>query len=104
VSKPRLPVVKMMLWFPCALVLMGVGLPLCLMPMIFPLGIVLIILAAVPYARWLSQKIHADMAYADRDHTTNDGEEMPWFETEETVGMSDDEMINIILNKQGRGK
>ena len=103
-KEPRLPLGRMILWFPFAIALTGVGLGLCFLPWLFIVGVPLLLLAAFPYAYWLSKKIHADIAYANRDHTTNDGEKMPWFETEETAGMTDDEMIDIILNRQGRGK
>jgi hypothetical protein len=101
VSEPKLPIVKMILWFPFAIALMAGGLPLFFMPMIFPLGIVMMVLAALPYARWFSKKIHADMAYAERDHTLNEKEPKPW--ESEDGSVSEDEIIDIIINSTGRG-
>lgn len=101
-TKPKLPWVRMVAYLPFALVNTGLGILLLLTPVTFPIGLILLILAGFPYARWMSKKITADVEYAERDHTTNEGEVLPW-ETESTIGLSDDELINIILNTHGRG-
>lgn len=99
--KPKLPVLKMILWTPIALVLTALGLGTFFIPLLFPLGFLLLILAALPYVRWLSKKIHADIAYADRDHSANEGQKKPWEGGQ--IDISDDELIQIVVHGTGRG-
>jgi hypothetical protein len=94
----------MIVYLPFALTNIATGLfiPFLGIPFLLPITFVLWMLAGWPYATWLSKKIHADIAYADRDHTLNEGETMPWEES--SSSMSEDEMINIIVNQAGRGR
>lgn len=100
-TKPKLPWMKMAMMLPVSLANVAGGLFFIWMPFLFPIGIGLLVVAALPYVYWLSEKIRADIAYADRDHSVNEGEEMPW-ETEDSE-LSEDEIISIILNGSGRG-
>jgi len=66
---------------------------------LIPLGLLCLWCSAYPYARWLSKKIHADIAYANRDHSLNEGQPLEWDE-EDPVDM---ELLNIVINGTGRG-
>lgn len=99
-TKPKLPWLKMVVYLPFAIVNMGVGAFFIWMPFLFPIGLALWVLAAAPYVRWLSQKIHADIAYAERDRPLDEDEELPW---EGEAEVSEDEVMEIILNRTGRG-
>jgi hypothetical protein len=103
VAKPKLPWMKMALYLPFALVNIAGGLFFVWMPFLFPIGILLLVAGAMPYVRWISKKIHADIEYANRDRPLLEDDEVPWFETEETAGLTDDQLINIMLNQTGRG-
>ena len=99
-NKPKLPMVRMVLYFPFAMLGMAVGLGL-LIPPFTPFGFIVLFATGIPYARWMSKKLKADIEYVNRDHALNEGEPKPW-ETEE--GQIEEELINIILNGSGRGK
>jgi hypothetical protein len=70
-------------------------------PFLFPISIALLLLAGVPYAKWLSKHINDSVAYEFRDHSLNEGEEKPW--ESEDGSVTEDEMLDIILNSDGRG-
>lgn len=98
-TKPKLPWVKMVCFLPIALINVAGGLFLLFIPFLFPIGIALLVIAAMPYAYWLHRKIQDDVAYEERDHTLNEGEEMPWEEPE----LTEEEVMEIIINRNGRG-
>lgn len=100
-AKPKLPWVKMVCYLPFALINVAFGLFFIWMPFLFPIGIVFLILPAMPYVKWLSDKIKADIEYAERDHTLNEGEELPWESEDGTI--SEGEIMDIIINRTGRG-
>lgn len=99
--KPKLPWVKMAIYFPLCLINIGVGLFFVLLPWMFVIGLPLLVLACWPYAAWMSKHIHASSAYANRDKPLDEGAELPW---EEEPDISEDEIMNILINQNGRGK
>lgn len=68
-------------------------------PYIWVPGLFFLWCSTYPYARWLSRKIHDDIAYVNRDHPlVEDGAEFA--EAEEDPDL---DLIEIIANKKGRG-
>ena len=100
--KPKLPWLKMVVYFPFCLVNVAVGLFFLFLPPVgLLIGIPMLVLACWPYATWLSKHIHAGVAYADRDQGLLDEEEVPW---EQASELSEDEIMDIIINQSGRGR
>jgi hypothetical protein len=89
----------MILFVPISLALCAGGLLILLasvsFPFIAPLGVISLWSSAYPYARWLSRKIKADIAYANRDHPLVEDPE--WAEEE-----VDEILLAIIVNQNGR--
>jgi hypothetical protein len=114
VSKPRLPWVRMVCYFPFAIFNIVAGLVMFAfgfaVPFIWIIGVPLVILAGWPYAVWLRDHATAMVAWEDRDKPLiNRDEVIPEWEQEDSntqrasLQLSEDDMINIILNGNGRG-
>lgn len=98
-QKPKLPWVKMIVFLPFSLVLCGIALlGLVYAPELWLVSSLLLWFSAQPYVWWLSKKIHADIAYAERDHSANEGEALEWDE-EDPIDM---ELLDIVINGTGR--
>lgn len=102
-SKPKLPWVKMALYFPLCLFNVAVGLCLLLLPPAgWLVGIPLLVLSCLPYATWISKHIHASIAYEERDKPLLEGEDLPWEESGDAI--DETLIIDIIMNQNGRGR
>jgi hypothetical protein len=101
VKKPKLPIVRMVLYVPVSLSLCAAGLAAFVIPFpfIWVLSLPCLWFSAWPYARWMSKKIHADIAYANRDKPLV--EDTPEWDMTDPI---DEELLEILINNNGRGK